>query len=74
MIDCYSMKSSSMFVYIYKVKQKETEPPSQPDFTSKPIGYLVEPRAVGSQATQVQAKQPQLTTSGLTQGWLELNA
>jgi len=45
MIDCQSMRSSSMFIHIYKVKQKETKPPSQPGFGSKRIGHLVEPCA-----------------------------
>lgn len=45
MIDCQSMRSSSMFIHIYKVKQKETKPPSQPGFGSKHIGHLVEPCA-----------------------------
>ena len=47
MIDCQSMRSSSMFIHIYKVKQKETKPPSQPGFGGKHIGHLVEPCAGG---------------------------
>lgn len=43
MIDCQSMRSSSMFIHIYKVKQKKTKPPSQPGFGSKHVGHLKEP-------------------------------
>lgn len=56
MIECQSMKSSSVFIHIYKVKQKETRPASQSGFGSKRIGHLVELCVGGSQATQIQAK------------------
>ena len=62
MIDCQSMRSSSMFIHIYKVKQKETKPPSQPGFGGKRIGHLVEPCAGGESSYTNLGQQTQLTT------------
>ena len=52
----FTYKLSSVFIHIYKVKQKETRPASQSGFGSKRIGHLVELCVGGSQATQIQAK------------------